>query len=96
MIAQLQGQGQQFYKLSEIAKIIPGRRLNISTVWRWVNKGVRGERLVTTRIGGTNFISQAELERFLSAINDKPVSICNKSRVKQLAKVSAELDVELA
>lgn len=96
MISQFQGQGPQFFTLSDVAKVIPGRRLNISTVWRWVNKGVRGQRLSAIRIGGLNYVAKSELERFLSATNDRTVTVCDKSRVKQLAKVSADLDAELA
>jgi hypothetical protein len=92
MIAQLQG---EHFTINEVSKILPGRP-NVSTIWRWVTKGCRGQQLATIRIGGINYIAKSELERFLSATNDRTVSICNKSRVKQLAKVSADLDAELA
>ncbi len=92
MIAQLQG---EHFTINEVSKLLPGRP-NVSTIWRWINKGVRGQRLATIRIGGINYIAETEMNRFLSATNDRTVSICNKSRVKQLAKVSADLDRELA
>jgi hypothetical protein len=92
MIAQLQG---EHFTINEVSKLLPGRP-NVSTIWRWINKGCRGQQLATIRIGGINYIAKAELERFLSAINDKQVAVCNANRVNQLAKVSADLDAELA
>jgi len=41
-----------------------------STLYAWVNRGVQGYQLKATRIGGRRFIRIADLEAFLSAIND--------------------------
>jgi formamidopyrimidine-DNA glycosylase len=93
MISQLQ---TPHFTLRDVCKLLPGRP-SVSTLWRWINRGVRGERLSTVKIGGTNYVSEAELERFLRAINGGRVAatVTAKARAKQLATVDRELDREL-
>jgi hypothetical protein len=59
--------------LGEAAKWIAdrtgGRRPHVSTLSRWAIKGVRGARLVTTRVGGRYLTTQADLASFLDALN---------------------------
>lgn len=43
-------------------------RPNVSTVHRWVKRGVRGVRLATVRIGGRIYVSRADLDAFHAAI----------------------------
>jgi len=43
-----------------------GRRLNVSTVWRWAMRGVRGRRLETVMCGAQRCTSLAALQRFFS------------------------------
>lgn len=50
--------------LTEAARLIPGRP-NISTIWGWANRGVRGRRLETVRVGGRTFTAREAIERFL-------------------------------
>ena len=94
MIAQLQG---QHFTLKQICQLLPGRP-NVCTVWRWINKGCRGHRLASVRVGGINYVAERELERFLSAINGGSSVKINSAaeRAKQLAKVDRDLDRELA
>lgn len=41
-----------------------GRRVHISAVYRWIQRGVRGVQLETIRIGGTSYTSIEALQRF--------------------------------
>jgi hypothetical protein len=49
--------------ISAAAKSLPSRP-HISTVWRWIQRGVRGVKLETYLIGGRRFTSREALERF--------------------------------
>ena len=62
--------GENLCLLSEAAAKIPTRP-NVSTVWRH-NKGIKGIRLETIRIGGTIYTSDEAIARFLETINDPP------------------------
>ncbi len=49
--------------LTDAAKRLPGRP-NITTVWRWRNRGVRGVKLETVLSGGRRFTSLEAIRRF--------------------------------
>lgn len=52
----------------DVPKLLPrrpnGRRLHISAVYRWIQRGVGGVRLEAVKIGGTTYTSREALERF--------------------------------
>lgn len=54
--------------LNQVPKLLPprpsGKRLHISAVYRWVQRGVRGVKLESVRIGGTTYTSREALQRF--------------------------------
>jgi hypothetical protein len=50
--------------LAEAAKIIPTRP-DVSTLWRWYRRGVRGIRLETVIIGGKRYTSRESIQRFI-------------------------------
>ncbi|MHB9081060.1 MAG: DUF1580 domain-containing protein [Pirellulaceae bacterium] len=52
--------------ITQTAHQAPGRP-HISTVWRWINRGVRGVKLETVMIGGRRFTSREALDRFYAA-----------------------------
>lgn len=41
-----------------------GRPLHISTLYRWINTGVRGVRLESVVLGGGRYTSREAVERF--------------------------------
>jgi hypothetical protein len=55
--------------LSDVSKHLPSRP-NQATVWRWQQKGVRGHKLATYRIGERIFTSVESVHRFLEAIQN--------------------------
>ena len=59
----------QVSKLTWIPRRRRGRKLHISTVFRWVRPGVRGVRLECIRFGGTLCTSEPALKRFLAALS---------------------------
>jgi hypothetical protein len=46
---------------------VPGRP-HVSTLWRWINRGIRGIRLETVMVGGRRFTSREALDRFFASI----------------------------
>lgn len=45
-----------------------GKRINVSTLWRWATNGVRGIKLETIMVGGTRETSLEAIERFFEAL----------------------------
>ena len=43
-----------------------GKRLNLSTVYRWTNRGIAGVRLETVLVGGSRYTSAEALNRFFT------------------------------
>jgi len=75
----------------------PGRKLNVSTLWRWASSGVKGGVVLeTVTIGGTRFTSTEALQRFserCSAGQTAPPSPSpTKAREAQRRKAEAILD----
>ena len=54
--------------LHDVPKLLParanGKRIHISAVYRWVQRGVRGVHLEIVRVGGTSYTSREALQRF--------------------------------
>jgi hypothetical protein len=43
-----------------------GKRLNVSTVYRWINRGIAGIHLETILVGGSRYTSAQALNRFFT------------------------------
>lgn len=81
--------------LTDAAKALPGRP-NITTVWRWRSRGVRGVKLETVLCGGRRFTSLEALARFhervTAAADGEPVaSRSNRQREAQQRAARQEL-----
>lgn len=50
-----------------------GKKLHVSAVYRWLQRGVGGVRLESVKIGGTTYTSVEALARFARASAAKPV-----------------------
>ncbi len=59
---------EQLVPIRDVPKRLPprsnGRRIHISAVYRWAQRGVRGMKLDTVKIGGTTYTSIEALQRF--------------------------------
>jgi uncharacterized protein DUF1580 len=62
--------------LAEAAKYLPpvrrGRRIHVSTLYRWISRGVGGVCLESTKLGGTVFTSKEALQRFADRQSGEP------------------------
>ena len=58
--------------LRQAAQLIPsrsGRPIDVSSIWRWTLRGIKGKRLESVSLGGQKYTSRQALARFVSAIN---------------------------
>lgn len=58
---------EELVHLREVPALLPshaGKRIHISTVYRWVNRGVDGVRLETVKVGGLHYTSHEALSAF--------------------------------
>ena len=62
---------EQLFTLTQATKYLPsinGKRIAISTLWRWCRKGLRGVHLDYVRIGRRIFTSPDALSQFANAL----------------------------
>ena len=95
-------QREQVVTLTQATHHIPARRkgkkVAVSTPWRWAKKGVRGVRLETLQVGGTRCTSLEAIQRFcdrLTALGDDP-ALPTPSRCQDAALQRAERELDKA
>ncbi len=70
-------------------------RPSISTIWRWIPKGVKGAVLESIRIGGRRFTSVEACQRFIDATscnNKQPKRRKPRQEQRSVANAQAILD----
>ena len=59
---------EELIPISSVSKLLlfrpTGKRVHVSAVYRWIQRGVHGVRLEAIRIGGTTYTSMEALQRF--------------------------------
>lgn len=82
---------EHLISLRDVPRYLPprpnGKRVHISAVYRWVQKGSRNSRLEAIRIGGTTYSSLEALQRWADAITrngkDSPAPVSRMTRTRQ-------------
>jgi len=79
----------------EAARSLPGRP-NITTLWRWRNRGVRGVKLEVACVGGRTYTSREAWARFLERVtaakNGQPIpSRSNRQREREQQAATRKL-----
>lgn len=65
---------------------------NLATIYRWSSaRGVRGQRLRLTRIGGRTYVRRQDLDAFLAALNGPALPDARAERA-DAARMDLELD----
>ena len=88
---------EQLVPLHDVPKILPargnGKRIHISAVYRWAQRGIRGTRLEVVRVGGTTYTSREALQRF-AAPPAEPLQAArpNAAREQQIDRAVQRLD----
>lgn len=65
------------YSIKQFCKLFPGqngRGISRATAMRWMLNGVGGVRLDSTKIGGARYTTREAVERFIAALNHRPVA----------------------
>ena len=81
---------EQLVPLNEVPALLParvnGKRIHISAIYRWAQRGIRGIRLEVIRVGGTTYTSREALQRFASPspAASKPIRHNSTTRQKQI------------
>jgi hypothetical protein len=91
--------------IGEVPKHIPcrpnGKRIHISAVYRWVQRGVRGVQLESIRLGGTAYTSTEALQRFADAQTRMGVVLtsvpttANAVRQRQIDDATQQVEIML-
>jgi Protein of unknown function (DUF1580) len=91
---------EQLVSLAQVSKLrfIPhrrgGKRLHISTVFRWAQKGLRGIQLETLQFGGTRVTSVEALQRFFDRLSKPGRSVPSRtSKARQHAIEGAKREL---
>ena len=89
---------EQLVPLHEVPRLLPtrgsGKRIHISAIYRWVQRGIRGNRLEVIRVGGTTYTSREALQRFAapSVTPTQPSPTKFATRQKQIDQAIKSLD----
>ena len=74
--------GEETLTLAEAAKALPklrrGKKIHVSTLYRWISRGVRGVKLEAVKLGRTRLTSKEALQRFaerLSGVQAAPEAV---------------------
>lgn len=85
----LEIENETFLTLAEASKRIP-RNPHLSTMSRWIDKGVRGEKLVATLIGGRRYVSETSLNEFFSALNEHRSAESHLGEIRQTKEMRVQ------
>lgn len=71
-------ESEELITMKQAAELYPsrrvGKRLNVSTIWRWSLHGARGQILETCHVGGQRFTSRQALQRFIDGCSNAPTA----------------------
>ena len=74
-----------------------GKHVHVTTVYRWINHGVRGFRLESLKVGGTTYTSTEALQRFaeglshLRNVSTPPYSLTRQREIERAAREVNEM-----
>lgn len=57
-----------------------GKSPDLSSMYRWINRGARGVVLETVRVGATSYTSEEAIGRFLAALNGEQIKSPSRDR----------------
>lgn len=78
--------GEQLVAISEVPSLLPsrhGKKLHMSTVYRWVLKGARGRVLDSAMLGGVRYTSLEALGRFMGASPAELIEARRQARIRR-------------
>jgi len=88
---------EQLLTLAEACRSIPPRGVSRATLFRWIQKGVRGAVLSTIVIGGRRHTSQQAIDSFISSMNSSDAPAAAPAfTVEQRSRMSVAARATLA
>lgn len=81
--------------LAQAAATLPrfsGKRIHVSTIYRWSSRGLRGVRLETLRVGGRMCTSEEALQRFFERLSDPAPGQARPSLSEAARRAEEEAD----
>jgi len=92
---------EHLISINDVPRQLPtrrnGKRVHISAVYRWIQRGVRGVHLEVLKIGGTAYTSVEALQRFAEHLSQRQgasptaQSTSTVQRKRQIERASREL-----
>lgn len=82
---------EKLITIKDARKLFPVRP-SLSTVFRWLNKGTRGVKLESVRIGGRRYTTAEAIDRFIDAQQREPSARKSRRRDQSLADAKRLLD----
>lgn len=81
-------QDEHLLTVAEASHECPARP-SIRTIWRWMQRGIRGIQLESLVIGGRRYTSREALARFIGRTSEVAVSgpLPSKSNVRRLQRL---------
>jgi len=81
-----------------LTKLAQRERVNTSTAWRWAQRGVKGIKLETFKIGGRRYTTNEAFIRFVegttaAANGEQPAQQARTNRQRELAVDRAEAEL---
>ena len=81
--------------LREVPDLLPrrrGRKVHLSTVYRWTDRGVGGTKLETLKVGGVAYTSQEALARFIAELSGETPPRNAEAPTHEDLRAARELD----
>lgn len=91
---------EQLIHIRNVPKLLPkrpnGKRVHISAVYRWIQRGICGVRLEVVKIGGSTYTSVEALQRFCKPSHEEHVPTSTpraltRTRQKQIERAAQEV-----
>ncbi len=76
---------------------VNGKQVHVTTVYRWINYGVRGVKLESLKVGGTTYTSTEALQRFAEGlshprdVSTPPYSLTRQREIERAAREVNEM-----
>ena len=74
-----------------------GKSVHVTSVYRWINHGVRGVKLESLKVGGTTYTSTEALQRFAEGlshprdVSTPPYSLTRQREIERAAREVSEM-----
>ena len=84
---------EKLLSLKEATNAVPsvdGKKPNLSSMWRWIRKGVRGVHLEHVRVGRKICTTEEALERFFIASSEAPPAPREPQKTKPSGRTPAQ------